>query len=145
MTRHELREQTFKLLFGLGFHDGEDRLKPLQNYLDRTCEYELTEGERGEIVEKVLRIDERIPELDKAINDISEGWRTERMGRPELNILRLALYEMRFDDGVPVGVAINEAVELAKGYCSDEAPGFINGILARLVREETKDGAKQTE
>ena len=80
----------------------------------------------------------RTPELDRALNGAAEGWSTRRMGRAELSILRLALYEIRIDDEVPVGVAINEAVELAKEYCGDEAPAFINGVLARLVRDDEK-------
>ena len=135
MTRHELREQTFKMLFGMGFHTGEDKEAFLYNYLDETCELKLTEEDEAEIVGRVLAIAESIPELDADINRVSEGWRTDRMGRAELNILRLALYELRYDESVPVGVAINEAVELCKEYCSEESAAFINGVLAGLVRE----------
>ena len=135
MTRHELRDQTFKMLFGMGFHEDEDRELPLYNYLNETCEFELSEEEQKEIVDRVLDISDHLPELDSDIDRVSEGWRISRMGRAELSILRLALYEIRYDDTVPVGVAINEAVELGKEYCSDEAPAFINGVLARLVRE----------
>ena len=56
------------------------------------------------------------------------------MARVDLTIIRLALYEILFDDQVPEKVAINEAVELAKKYGGDESPAFINGVLARLVR-----------
>lgn len=135
MTRHELREQTFKMLFGMGFHTGEDKEAFLYNYLDETCELKLTEEDEAEIVGRVLAIAESIPELDADINRVSEGWRTDRMGRAELNILRLALYELRYDESVPVGVAINEAVELCKEYGSEESAAFINGVLAGLVRE----------
>ena len=83
----------------------------------------------------MLSIVSREPELDQAIDMASSGWSVRRMGRAELSILRLALYEIRYDDMVPVGVAINEAVELAKEYCSDEAPAFINGVLAGLAKE----------
>ena len=55
------------------------------------------------------------------------------MGKAELTILRLAVYEMKYDEDIPVGVAINEAVELAKKFGSEEAPAFVNGILAKLV------------
>lgn len=136
MTRHELREQTFRILFGMEFHrQAEEREASLQNYLDETCEYELTDEERSEIRDKVLSIVSKEPELDQAIDMASSGWSVRRMGRAELSILRLALYEIRYDDMVPVGVAINEAVELAKEYCSDEAPAFINGVLAGLAKE----------
>ena len=55
------------------------------------------------------------------------------MGKVELTLLRLAVYEMKYDDDIPVGVAINEAVELAKTFGGDGSPAFINGILAKLV------------
>ena len=139
MTRHELREQTFKMLFGMEFYkDEEDREASLFNYLNETCEYELTEEEKDLIKGRVMDIAMRTPELDRALNGAAEGWSTRRMGRAELSILRLALYEIRIDDEVPVGVAINEAVELAKEYFGDEAPSFINGVLARLVRDDEK-------
>ena len=76
-----------------------------------------------------------IPQLDDEINEGSKGWKTNRMGRAELNILRLAVYEIRHDDSVPVKVAVNEAVELAKEYCGPDAPGFINGLLAGFITQ----------
>ena len=82
---------------------------------------------------KVERIVEKIPELDARINEIARGWNTRRMGKVELTILRLALFEMKYDEDVPEKVAINEAVELAKKFGGDESPSFVNGILAKLV------------
>ena len=143
MTRHELREQIFKILFGMSFHTGEeDRRTALYNYLDETCEFELSEDEQRDITEKVMDIVADIPELDADIDRASEGWRTSRMGKAELTILRLALYEMRYDEAVPLGVAINEAVELSKEYCEDGAPAFINGILAKLARDVDEEAAR---
>ena len=132
MTRHELREQTFKMLFGVDFHT-EDLRENLDNYVDVSLEVPATDAEKQEMIEKVLSIQEKKDELDSLINHVAEGWNTKRMGRAELNILRLALYEMRYDDRVPMKVAINEAVELAKEYGEDDAHAFVNGILARLV------------
>lgn len=68
------------------------------------------------------------------INEIAEGWKTERMGKVDLTILRLAVYEIRFDEDVPTSVAINEAVELAKKYGQDGSPSFVNGILAKFAK-----------
>ncbi len=82
---------------------------------------------------KVEKIIEKIPELDERINGVAEGWKTKRMGRVELAILRLALYEISFDDDIPEKVAINEAVELARKFGGDDSPAFVNGILAKLV------------
>ena len=64
---------------------------------------------------------------------ICKGWRLERLGKTELAILRLAVYELLDDNDIPTSVAINEAVELAKIYCSEEAPRFVNGVLAKLA------------
>ena len=78
---------------------------------------------------------ELIPEIDEKINEIAEGWRTRRMGKVELTILRLAVFEMKYDEEIPEKVAINEAVELAKKFGGDEAPAFVNGILAKLIQK----------
>lgn len=78
----------------------------------------------------------KIPELDERINEVAQGWKTRRMGKVELTILRQALYEMLYDSEVPEKVAINEAVDLAKKYGGKDSPAFINGILAKLVTEE---------
>ena len=74
-----------------------------------------------------------LAEIDEAIDAVAEGWKTGRMGKVDLTLIRLAVYEMKYDEDVPVGVAINEAVELAKKYGTDESPAFINGVLAKLV------------
>lgn len=85
------------------------------------------------MVEKFDHIKERIDEIDEKINQVAKGWKTERMGKADLAILRLAVYEMLYDEDVPVKVAINEAVELAKKYGGDESPAFVNGILGKIA------------
>ncbi|MCD8021324.1 MAG: transcription antitermination factor NusB, partial [Clostridiales bacterium] len=82
---------------------------------------------------KVNAILDILDEIDSVIMRICTGWRLERLGKTELAILRLAVYEMLKDDDIPKGVAINEALELAKIYCSEDAPRFINGVLAKLA------------
>ena len=69
------------------------------------------------------------------LNEHVTGWKTSRMNKVDLSILRLAVYEMKYDEDVPVGVAINEAVELAKKFGGSEAPAFINGVLGKLAKE----------
>ena len=133
MNRYDLREHTFKMLFGLCFHDDEDRDRILNNYIDETCEFEMSDEDRLLVTERVKTIADLIPELDNDLDSVSKTWKTQRMGKPELCILRLALYEMKYDEGVPVKVAINEAVELAKEYGGDDASAFVNGILAKLI------------
>lgn len=75
-------------------------------------------------------------ELNGIIASFAKGWTLERMNRIDLSILRLALCEILYRDDVNAGIAINEAVELAKRYSSDEGPAFINGILGAYVRSK---------
>ena len=97
-------------------------------------EREITEQDEAYIREKYEKIAENLPALDARINEAAQGWNTARMGKVELTILRLAVYEMKYDEDVPVGVAINEAVELAKRYGQDDSPAFINGILGKAAK-----------
>lgn len=131
MTRHEVREHIFRLLFMVEFHEKEELQEQVNLYLE---EIEgVSEKNQTYMKEKFERIREKIPEIDTAINEKTEGWKTNRMGKAELTILRLAVYEMKYDDDIPTKVAINEAVELGKTFGGDESPAFINGILAKLA------------
>jgi transcription antitermination protein NusB len=80
-------------------------------------------------------VDERVDELDAEISRLARGWDLERIAPLERNIMRVALYEMSHRDDIPVEVAIDEAVGLAKEYCGADAPGFVNGILGSAARE----------
>ena len=75
------------------------------------------------------------PELDDLISRHSKGWALSRIAPLERSIMRVALQEALHDDEVPVEVALNEAVELAKEYCGADAPGFVNGVLGAAVKE----------
>src|ERR671919_2157923 len=74
-------------------------------------------------------------EWDEEIARHAKGWSLDRIAPLDRNIMRVALYEIRFRDDVPTEVAIDEAVELAKQYCGVEAPGFVNGVLGAAVRD----------
>jgi N utilization substance protein B len=76
----------------------------------------------------------RVEELDAKLTAASEGWPADRLGAIERNVLRIGIYELEAES-VPMEVAINEAVALAKRYASDEAGGLVNGILGRIARE----------
>jgi N utilization substance protein B len=92
----------------------------------------------GDVDDYARRIAEavvgRAEELDERITDAAEGWTADRLGAVERNVLRIAVHELESDD-VPEAVAIDEAVELAKRYASDEAGRLVNGILGRIQRE----------
>lgn len=132
MTRREIRENIFKLVFCGEFHTNDE----LQGQVDAYFEAlpEATEEERAYMTQKFNGIKDRITEIDAKINEVAKGWKTGRMGKAELAILRLAVYEMLYDEEVPVKVAINEAVELAKTFGGDDSAAFVNGILAKLVK-----------
>jgi N utilization substance protein B len=74
-----------------------------------------------------------VKELDDEINAVSTGWKTSRMGKVDLTLIRLAVYEIRYEDDIPFKVSVNEAVELAKKYGTDDSPSFVNGILAKFA------------
>ena len=131
MGRSELREHIFKMIFGLEFTEEEQIEKQLELYLDQLDE--VSEKDRSYMLAKAKAIAEKVCEIDEMINENATGWKTTRMNKVDLSILRLAVYEMKFDDDVPVKVAINEAVELAKRFSGDEGPAFINGVLGKLA------------
>lgn len=136
MTRRELREYTFLLLFQSDFYPEEEMGRQIELYLSLPDCESLSEAERAEIRTRTGLAAARAEELDERINAVAEGWKSIRMGKVELTILRLALFEMLFDDQIPQGVAINEAVELAKKFGGDDSPAFVNGILAKLVQQD---------
>ena len=94
---------------------------------------EATGTDQEYILNKYRAIVDKKEEIDALLNEVTEGWKTSRMNRVDLTILRLATFEIKWDDDVPTGVAINEAVELAKKYSSNEGPSFVNGILAKIA------------
>lgn len=134
MGRRELRESIFQLLFMIEFNDNQEMTEQKQLYLEGI--EDLQEKDQAYIQDKFEKIREVVPQLDEALNEASKGWKTSRMGKVELSILRLAVYEMRYDEDVPAKVAINEAVELAKKFGGNDAPSFINGILGKLAKAD---------
>lgn len=135
MTRRELREHIFSLVFRADFFSYEDMPEQIRLYFE-ALEEPASDKDAEYIETKSRNLFEVMPELDKKINEGIEGWNTERMGKAELAIIRLALYEVIYDDEVPTGVAINEAVELAKKYgAAEDAGAFVNGILSKLTKE----------
>ena len=133
MTKREEREHLFKLLFCKDFHDAEELSEQVELYQEHR---EIESDEAFLPIKKKLdAIDELEGTIDMLLSDAASGWRLNRMGKAELTILRIAVYEMRYDEEVPEKVAINEAVELAKKYGNDSSAGFVNGVLAKLVEK----------
>jgi N utilization substance protein B len=135
MSRRELREYIFKLIFRVEFNDLEE-MPQQERYFFENFELEecqISEKDSKYISEKSNKIIDKLGEIDELINTHTKGWTTERMGKVDLTILRLAVYEIVFDEDVPTGVAINEAVELAKRFGQEESSSFVNGVLAKFA------------
>lgn len=132
MSRREIREQIFKLLFRIEFNQKEEMAQQ-EAFFFEDEENEASEKESIQISEKVNRIVEKLEEIDRSLNEKAKGWETDRMGKVDLTILRLAVYEILFDEEIPTGVAINEAVELAKKFGQDSSAAFVNGVLAKFA------------
>jgi N utilization substance protein B len=104
---------------------------------------EVTGRELGELLpgakpftrELAEGVDDHLDELDEEIGRLARGWELGRIAPLERSILRVALFEIHHRDDVPLEVAIDEAVGLAKEYCGTDAPGFVNGILGSVARE----------
>ena len=93
----------------------------------------MSEKDQTYITGKCEDILGHLTEIDDAINEVTKGWKTTRMGKVDLSLIRLAVYEIRYEEDIPTKVAINEAIELAKKYGTDESPAFINGVLAKFA------------
>lgn len=132
MSRRELREQIFKFIFRVEFNDREEMAEQEKLFFE-DYELEIKEEDAAYISTKSNKILEKLDEIDEMINQNAKGWTTERMSKVDLTIIRLAVYEIKFDEDVPAGVAINEAVEIAKKFGQEESAGFVNGILAKFV------------
>ena len=140
MKRQDIREHLFRLLFRLEFNEPSEMEEQLSLYFDSDADeedsisYQIPKRDREYITEKFQRIRGQLSELDSIIASSAKGWELERMGKVELTILRLATYEVLFDEDIPVGVAIDQAVELAKKYGQEESSAFVNGVLANIAR-----------
>lgn len=133
MGRREMREHIFKLLFLREFNPSEEMPEQIRMYFESL--EELTPMNEVYMQDKYGKILEHLVEIDEVLNQASSGWKVSRMSKVDVNILRLAVYEMKYDEDVPVKVAINEAVELAKKFGGDDSSSFVNGILGKIAKE----------
>jgi len=150
MNRKTEREFTFKLLFMSDFYEKKELGDELLLYFDAPFPFEdkeddvkpqmlsslkesLNEEDRRRIVARYVDIIDKLEDIDGRISKVSKGWTIDRIGKVELAILRLAVYEIVYDENIPTSVAINEAVELSKKFGSQDSYSFVNGILARFA------------
>ena len=141
MTRSLVREHLFKLLFRIEFNSPEDMPEQIRLFFEDSCPDEdltstgsdIPDKDREYIRDKYDKIISLLPEIDEKIDSAAKGWSISRIGKVELAVLRLAVYEMQYDEDIPVGVAIDEAVELSKRFGQESSGAFVNGILASLA------------
>lgn len=131
MTRRDIREHLFRMLFRKDFHEPSELNEQMELYFD-TLE-DANEADLEYIENRFKKITDKLGEIDVMLSEATSGWKLNRMGKVDLNIMRLATYEIKFDDEIPTKVAINEAVELAKKYGGDSSASFINGVLAKVI------------
>ena len=146
INRRTARELALHMIFELGFRDGPAEAM-LNDYLtDKQaalwadeCEMyrELPEGAQLDYIKRVVSgVDEHMAELDRYIETYANNWKFGRISRISAAIMRLSMYELMYCDDIPNASSINEAVELAKKYDSDEAASFVNGVLGAYARKE---------
>ena len=132
MGRRELREQIFLLLFRVEFNNPSDMPEQIKMFLEDD-EVVRSEKDAQYITGKYDKIMEKLADIDKQLDEKTDNWDVKRMGKVELTVLRLAAYEILFDEEVPASVAINEAVELAKKFGQDGSGAFVNAVLAKFA------------
>jgi len=136
MSRRDARKHAFSLVFGLGFNKTElDIMEVFDDYIQNTVSEEdkITKKDKEFIYAEFEGTYNNLDEIDKIIRENLVDWSMDRLNKADIAILRVAIYEMKFGD-TPAGVAVNEGVELAKDYSSDEGPEFINGILRKVAK-----------
>lgn len=132
MSRRSARKNAFFLLFQMDFSEAVE-YEQVKELFFAEQEEPVEEEDKAFILSEVEGVHAHMEEIDVMIEQSAKGWDPARMNKVDLAILRLALYEMKFAE-TPVGVAINEAVELAKKFSADEAPAFINGVLGKAAK-----------
>lgn len=135
MTRKKTRENLYIMLFQTDFHEKDDRMEQADIYLERLEDADATKKAKAELRERFQAVLEHISEIDQRIEEKAKGWTISRLAKADLTVMRLAIFEILFDSEVPNSVAINEAVELAKRYGGDKSYGFVNGVLASVIKD----------
>lgn len=130
MGRRAARETAMKLLYQLEIQR-DDREQQVQYILE---EENLTENDTVYVNEVINGVYSKIEEIDELIEKHAKGWKINRISKVDLSILRLSIYEVCYREDIPFNVSINEAVELAKKYSTEDAGSFVNGILGKVAK-----------
>jgi N utilization substance protein B len=132
MSRREIREHLFRMLFRRDFYAETELNEQIDFYFESLEEPK--EEDKQYLKIRFHLILDKIAEIDKTLEEISSGWKLNRMGKVDLTVMRIAIFEILFDDSIPNKVAVNEAVEIAKKFGGDSSGSFVNGVLAKLLK-----------
>ena len=136
MDRSLAREIAMKMLYAASL-GGEESMTEV---LEQSEQADTLSGSDKTFLENLVAgVTDRQEELDAVIGKYAQGWALNRLGKVDLTILRMAVYELMCMPEIPVGATINEAVELSKQFCEDKSSGFINGILGSVARAMTNE------
>lgn len=132
MSRRDTRETAMKLLFQMSINK-ESVNEVIDNFKD-SYEEELSSIDFSYVTMVMQGVQDNIVSIDEVIEKNLRNWKIDRIPKIDLAILRLAVYEIKYNEEVPQNVAINEAIELSKKYCDDKSSSFINGVLDSIIK-----------
>lgn len=130
LGKRKIRKNVFELLFGYEFNKEES---PLDYFNKAYDNFNCQDDENESVKTFFINVCININEIDELIAKYLQSWKLNRLSKATISILRLSTYEIVYEKLAPA-VSINEAVELAKAYCEEKAPGFINGILNNIAK-----------
>ncbi len=130
MIRSEARENAFAVIFEKSIND--EPIEALIAMAEECSEIKINKF----AADLICGVFDNLDAIDSSIEKNLKGWSVNRISKTALAVLRLALYEILFSDETPDSVAANEAVEIAKKYCGEDEPSFINGIIGAVIREK---------
>jgi len=133
MSRKTARRYAFEIIYQLSFQPDLDAVSALEAYPEDNLP-KINEAERGFVIETISGVTNRLTAIDKCIAVNSEGWDIGRLNRIDLAVLRLSVYEILYTD-TPVGISVNEAVDLSKLYSGDESGRFVNAVLTKVTKQ----------
>jgi N utilization substance protein B len=134
MGRRASRETAMKLLYQMEIQKS-DKSEQIEMALE---DENLTEKDKKYIRNIINGVNEKVTIIDSIIEKNAMGWKLNRVSKIDLSILRIGIYEILYREDIPFSVSVNEAVELAKKYSNDDAGSFVNGLLAKVTKADTK-------
>lgn len=140
MKQRAFKEQVFKLLFRAEFNTREELMEQLPLYFE-AGDLTVSSEDRKRIEDRLCGILDELPGIDAQIAASLKNWRPERIGKVELAVIRMTVYELQKNPETPVGIVINDAVELARKFGQEGAGQFVNGVLASFVPGNSREGS----